>query len=250
MGTFGKSFSRELGKNTGKVISNAVFGDKWSTPYRSANGKNSASVKAAEIRAQQQKTQAEAQREIAEIEYKTQMEKIKLEQKFEQQKNEDRVIEDIISANFNTDKDEIFQILSDLMSLSESSDSKNIQKAAIEKINAGIFKLQQIGAIEEANYFKQKFKDKSDVRDKKLLHLNDQIHKFKNLSMIGFGVFVLGFLLRLWKETEKMGSPGFEFEIEKVKFPGIAFLLIISGITVTSIGVRKYLQLKKEQNNF
>jgi hypothetical protein len=34
MGTFGKSFSREIGKNTGKWASNKLFGDKWSTPYR------------------------------------------------------------------------------------------------------------------------------------------------------------------------------------------------------------------------
>ena len=35
--SFGKSFGRELGKNTAKVISNAVFGDSWSTPYRRVN---------------------------------------------------------------------------------------------------------------------------------------------------------------------------------------------------------------------
>jgi len=34
MSTFGKSLSRELGKNTGKWISNAVFGDKHSTPHK------------------------------------------------------------------------------------------------------------------------------------------------------------------------------------------------------------------------
>lgn len=34
MSNFGKSLSRELGKNTGKVISNVVAGDMWSTPYR------------------------------------------------------------------------------------------------------------------------------------------------------------------------------------------------------------------------
>lgn len=32
--SFGKSFGRELGKNTAKLISNAVFGDSWSTPYQ------------------------------------------------------------------------------------------------------------------------------------------------------------------------------------------------------------------------
>lgn len=34
MGAFENSFKRELGKNTGKFISNVVFGDKHSTPYR------------------------------------------------------------------------------------------------------------------------------------------------------------------------------------------------------------------------
>ena len=35
--SFGKSFGRELGKNTAKVVSNALFGDSWSTPYRRVN---------------------------------------------------------------------------------------------------------------------------------------------------------------------------------------------------------------------
>lgn len=34
MGIFGNSFKRELGKNTAKRVSNAIFGDKWSTPYK------------------------------------------------------------------------------------------------------------------------------------------------------------------------------------------------------------------------
>ena len=38
MGLIGKSlqsgFGREIGKNTGKVVSNAIFGDKHSTPHR------------------------------------------------------------------------------------------------------------------------------------------------------------------------------------------------------------------------
>jgi len=34
MGTFGKSLERELGKNTGKWVSNKIFGDSWSTPHK------------------------------------------------------------------------------------------------------------------------------------------------------------------------------------------------------------------------
>jgi len=32
--TFGKAFAREFGKNTAKLVSNAVYRDHWSTPYR------------------------------------------------------------------------------------------------------------------------------------------------------------------------------------------------------------------------
>ncbi|MGL5980809.1 MAG: hypothetical protein ACRCZY_08055 [Phocaeicola sp.] len=39
MGTFEKSFTREIGKNTGKWVSNIVFGDGHSTPYRRVGGR-------------------------------------------------------------------------------------------------------------------------------------------------------------------------------------------------------------------
>ena len=38
-GIFGKSLKREVGKNTGKWVSNFLFGDSWSTPHRIANEK-------------------------------------------------------------------------------------------------------------------------------------------------------------------------------------------------------------------
>ena len=34
MGRIGDSFKREIGKNTGKAVSNLIFGDSHSTPYR------------------------------------------------------------------------------------------------------------------------------------------------------------------------------------------------------------------------
>jgi hypothetical protein len=34
MGTFGKTLTRELGKNTGKWVSNKVFGDGHATPHK------------------------------------------------------------------------------------------------------------------------------------------------------------------------------------------------------------------------
>lgn len=39
MSLFGKSFERELGKNTGKWVSNVIFGDGHATPYRRAENR-------------------------------------------------------------------------------------------------------------------------------------------------------------------------------------------------------------------
>lgn len=36
MGAFFKAFWGRLGRNAGNRVSNAIFGDKWSTPYRVA----------------------------------------------------------------------------------------------------------------------------------------------------------------------------------------------------------------------
>lgn len=62
MGKFGDSFKREVGKNTGKLVSNLVFGDKHSTPYRRVDGGGSSSVRAeaAQARAEAARIQAAA----------------------------------------------------------------------------------------------------------------------------------------------------------------------------------------------
>ncbi len=40
MSLFGKSFEREIGKNTGKWVSNVIFGDGHATPYRRAESRH------------------------------------------------------------------------------------------------------------------------------------------------------------------------------------------------------------------
>lgn len=40
MGAFFKSFWGQLGRSTGKRVSNAIYGDKWATPYRVAVNKS------------------------------------------------------------------------------------------------------------------------------------------------------------------------------------------------------------------
>lgn len=46
MGTFFKSFWSRLGRNTGNRVSNALYGDKWSTPYRATVNSTATSQRA------------------------------------------------------------------------------------------------------------------------------------------------------------------------------------------------------------
>lgn len=72
MGKLGNAFQREIGRNTGKFVSNLLFGDKHSTPYRRVDGGGSSSVRAeaAQARAETARIQAAALEEktSAEIE--------------------------------------------------------------------------------------------------------------------------------------------------------------------------------------
>jgi hypothetical protein len=225
MGTFGNSFSREIGKNTGKLVSNAVFGDKWSTPHRITS-----TVKVAEIKAEQAKLEASALKEKAEIEYDLQIDKIKLEQKFEKQKAEDSILDDIVRANFNTDKDSIFQVLTDLYSLSESTENQKIKKAANEKINAGIFKLEQIGAKVEADYFNNKFREKKIQEEEYKLFLNNKLKTQRIIPIVGCSIFLVSIII---------------FQISPSN-PAILGGLL--GLIILYIGLKKYLKVKKELN--
>lgn len=78
MGTFGKSLGRELGKNTGKVISNFVFGNSWSTPYR---------------RVSQPSASAQLQAETARINYETKIAEVNARKKWEEEQNRIKQIE-------------------------------------------------------------------------------------------------------------------------------------------------------------
>ena len=65
MGTSRNSFKRELGKNTGKFVSNIIFGDKHSTPYRHmGNYSHNASTKSSKTKSDARLTLAEAKAEM------------------------------------------------------------------------------------------------------------------------------------------------------------------------------------------
>jgi hypothetical protein len=143
MGTFGKSLGRELGKNTGKFVSNKVFGDKWSTPYRV-----SATVEVEKFKASQAKIEAEAE-----------FDRIRQQERIVLERNDREILLKISKVQFSLDKDEIYQNLTEMCSLLESYQDTKVKKGAKAKIHDGLFKLKQINAVEEYEYFKNKLDD-------------------------------------------------------------------------------------------
>lgn len=89
---FGNSFKRELGKNTAKVVSNALFGDSWSTPYRRINTSRGPSAsaqmnfEAAQLRHQAKMAAIQAREQAKEAE-------LELRRQIEQEKQEARMAE-------------------------------------------------------------------------------------------------------------------------------------------------------------
>ena len=108
MGTLGNAFKRELGKNTGKFVSNVIFGDGHSTPYRRVD-------KAREANANARQQMAEAKMKIAEAEAREARERSKRERKNQLYAVDSAVLENIDLLNnqaIPTDKQELLQFLS------------------------------------------------------------------------------------------------------------------------------------------
>jgi hypothetical protein len=168
MGTFGSNLGRELGKNTGKFVSNKVFGDKWSTPYRV-----SATVEVEKFKASQTKIEAEAE-----------FDRIKQQERIELERNDREILLKISKVEFSLDKYEIYNNLTEMCSLLESYQDTKVKKGSKAKIHDGLFKLKQINAVEEYEYFKNKLDD----YEKKV--------KFSlNFVFFSLGLFFLGVML-------------------------------------------------------
>lgn len=152
MGSFGKSLSRELGKNTGKVISNIVFGDAWSTPYRRVSTPRPVS-ESARLRAESARLSYE--KKMAEINARTQMEEeqrqIKqMEMQAIREENERRHLLSIDAAVLeNVDKIAAIQIPQTEEGILEVLESltPNMQNAQWKKGREGEIRNQYVDAL-------------------------------------------------------------------------------------------------------
>lgn len=132
MGIIEDSFKKELGKNTGKFVSNLVFGDKHSTPYRRVGSSEAqeARAEAARIRAEAAQAKADAiarEHEVrAEIEEKNHLNSLDAAVLAN--------VDKVIAMPFSEDTNELAHQLSGLaIQLSTNSFSK---ENAEEKIRA------------------------------------------------------------------------------------------------------------------
>ena len=64
---FKQSLFKELGTNTGKWVSNKVFGDNWSTPYRFSNSGTGMARKALKIEKEIEEKKIDNQLEIEKL---------------------------------------------------------------------------------------------------------------------------------------------------------------------------------------
>ena len=121
MGSFGNSLKRELGKNTGKFISNVVFGDMHSTPYRRVDARRKAAREArlaeAEARRRVEEVKKEAKLEEARMRLEEAHERAELERKNQLYAIDGAVIKNIDILNSRpipSNKTELLQMLSEL----------------------------------------------------------------------------------------------------------------------------------------
>lgn len=128
--TFGSSFKRELGKNTGRFVSNKVFGDGHASKSKIIHDGKIARANASE-------TKAEAE--------------------YEKQRNE--ILKDkqstINRIKFGSDVDEIINSLDELLVIYKSDNDQDIKSTARAKAKTGIIKLKSLGEIELAKHYKK-----------------------------------------------------------------------------------------------
>lgn len=192
MSLFGKSFERELGKNTGKWVSNVIFGDGHATPYRRA-----------ENRRQQKLNQQRIQEDNFHQQRLTQ---IRLEDKIKQ-KEQLLVIDcavlqnvDMISSiKVTNNSEQLVDILSELSiqvktnnwhgNNEEGKIRNKYNEALLEKYNQALLRLKSIDPNNsQLEYFARnlnRFKRKKFFKKNKFLVV---------LASIIFAVFC-GFLL-------------------------------------------------------
>ncbi|RMA67684.1 hypothetical protein [Ulvibacter antarcticus] len=182
------SFKRELGKNTGKWVSNKVFGDGHSTPHR------------VNIKTEKQKTQSENRKDI----FSKGKEFLSNENLFGDKEvilGFNKKTDNIVETPIPNDKEDIMNLVNLLLSTIKANGWKSgenekhinsLSDACLTKLEQCEIKLISMNEINQATYVENEIKK---LKKKKL------IQKYMIFVGIGF-LFLIGFIsyqLGLWK---------------------------------------------------
>lgn len=192
MSLFGKSLERELGKNTGKWVSNVIFGDGHATPYRRA-----------ESRRQQKQNQQRIQEDNFHHQRLTQ---IRLEDKIKQKEQlfviDGTVLENVdllSSIKIPNNIEKVVDLLSELSiqvktnkwhnNNEEGKIRNKYNEALLEKYNQTFLRLKTIDPNHsQIEYFEKNLKS---FKKKRLLKKNQTLIILSSIIFAVFCIFLL-----------------------------------------------------------
>ena len=233
MGLIEDSFKKELGKNTGKFVSNLVFGDKHSTPYRRVGSREAqeARAEAARIRAEAAQAKADAiarEHEVrAEIEEKNHLNSLDAAVLAN--------VDKVIAMPFSEDTNELAHQLSGLaIQLSTNSFSKyNAEDKIRAKYTEAVFQKFDQGL--QIMLAKDPYNPNMDYLWNAFIKAKKEKRKSSAFRNIIVGVWVVLFLLGLLL----LSSPA----MKEVAFGS---LVTIISLIVFSIIIRKKIKEKNK----
>lgn len=181
-------FKREIGKNTGKYVSNKIFGDKWATPHKVIIARENAKI-------DKQGSQDFITSEFKKLEIETKRNEILQKGSLNEKK------EFILTKTFSNDKDEIFDfgnyLITEIKSIgwSDKEDAIHLNSfsdACLNKLNQCKIKLDSLGSTFESEYFEKEIKR---LNNKKLFQ---KYYKYAGMAILGI-VFFICYKLELIK---------------------------------------------------
>ena len=197
MGTFSKSFTREMGKNTGKAVSNLIFGDMHSTPYRrvGATQYREPRKSAAEMRHEREVERIEAEERLRRNQIEAENQRMRQEQLLSIDSAVLKNIDAVAGIRIPNDKDELLHLLSELSTQVKANKwHKNDEEGKIrnkftdalfEKYQQCVLKLQSIAPFDPQTEYYENIAN--DIKKKKI--------RKKYGWLIGTGLFILVFVL-------------------------------------------------------
>jgi hypothetical protein len=187
---FWNSFYGQMGRNTGKVFSNMIFGSSWSTPIRHISSKGSGGSGggggggSSLFSGDPFKYQREHEKDMADK--AIELEKMKYENEKEQhfiQRVEAYTLE-TKETKYGDSVEEICNQLDSLIINAEKLQSDGADSSFIVfKIRSGIMRLQSIGALAESEFYASQ------------LRLYHRHKMFKTIGAVVMAIILLGSLL-------------------------------------------------------